>query len=93
MVLTVADLSVRPRKMKKHNINSPEWIQERENVEKQVDHKICGAKNRQGRPCKRYPILGRERCRNHGGCSTGAKTEEGRYRQEMRRFKHGGYLL
>ncbi|MEJ6390473.1 HGGxSTG domain-containing protein [Gymnodinialimonas ulvae] len=38
---------------------------------------LCGAKTRTGEPCQRKPILGRKRCRNHGGMSTGPKTEEG----------------
>ena len=29
----------------------------------------CGAKNRQGNPCQKWPIRGRNRCRNHGGKS------------------------
>ena len=29
----------------------------------------CGAKNRQGNPCQKWPIKGRTRCRNHGGKS------------------------
>jgi hypothetical protein len=29
----------------------------------------CGAKNRQGNPCQKWPIKGRNRCRNHGGKS------------------------
>jgi hypothetical protein len=40
----------------------------------------CGAKTRTGKPCERRPELGRSRCRNHGGCSTGPRTEQGRAR-------------
>jgi hypothetical protein len=29
--------------------------------------KLCGAKNRQGEPCKKPPIRGKNRCLNHGG--------------------------
>ena len=29
----------------------------------------CGAKNRQGNPCQKWPIRDRNRCRNHGGRS------------------------
>ena len=29
----------------------------------------CGAKNRQGNPCQKWPLKGRNRCRNHGGKS------------------------
>ncbi|MEQ9564265.1 MAG: HGGxSTG domain-containing protein [Pseudomonadales bacterium] len=40
----------------------------------------CGARTRQGTPCKRKVIPGSNRCRNHGGLSTGPKTAEGRKR-------------
>ena len=36
----------------------------------------CGAKNRQGLPC-RCPAMPNGRCRLHGGKSTGPKTAEG----------------
>lgn len=39
---------------------------------------LCGAKTRTGAPCKRKPIPGKKRCRNHGGLSTGARTIEGK---------------
>lgn len=39
---------------------------------------LCGAMTRTGTPCKRKPIPGKKRCRNHGGLSTGAKTPEGK---------------
>ena len=39
---------------------------------------LCGAKTRTGAPCKRQPIPGKKRCRNHGGLSTGARTIEGK---------------
>jgi hypothetical protein len=45
-----------------------------------IDWKTCDAKTRTGAPCKRRPISGRRRCRNHGGLSTGAITPEGRAR-------------
>lgn len=28
---------------------------------------LCGAKTRSGKPCRKAPIAGRTRCRNHGG--------------------------
>lgn len=31
--------------------------------------KTCGARNRQGQPCKKAPMRGRTRCRNHGGAT------------------------
>lgn len=33
----------------------------------------CGAKTRQGTPCKAQSIAGKRRCKNHGGLSTGPK--------------------
>ena len=38
---------------------------------------LCGAMTRQGRPCV-ATALKNGRCKNHGGRSTGPKTEEGR---------------
>lgn len=38
----------------------------------------CGAKTRQGRPCKAKGYGKGGRCKNHGGMSTGARTAEGR---------------
>ena len=38
----------------------------------------CGAKTRQGLPCKRPANKRSGRCRLHGGQSTGPKTAEGR---------------
>lgn len=37
----------------------------------------CGAKTRTGTPCRRRALIN-GRCRNHGGCSTGPKSPEGR---------------
>ena len=42
--------------------------------------KMCGAKTRQGRPCKNTRIYKNGRCKNHGGLSTGPRTEEGKAR-------------
>jgi hypothetical protein len=41
---------------------------------------MCGAKTRKGTPCQRSVVLGKTRCPNHGGLSTGPKTAEGRAR-------------
>lgn len=35
-------------------------------------HPACGAKTRSGAPCKSRPVIGRKRCRMHGGTSPGA---------------------
>lgn len=38
--------------------------------EREIDAKErCGAKNRQGNPCQRWPLAGRTRCRLHGGAA------------------------
>ena len=36
--------------------------------------RICGAKNRQGNPCQVPPMLGKDRCRLHGGKTPKGKT-------------------
>jgi len=41
---------------------------------------LCGARTRRGTPCEARCVEGKERCRLHGGLSTGAKTAEGRAR-------------
>ena len=46
----------------------------------QVRRPTCGAKNREGRPCANKAMLGKRRCRFHGGLSTGPRTVEGRAR-------------
>lgn len=40
----------------------------------------CGAITRTGAPCRRKVVPGKARCPNHGGLSTGPRTEEGRRR-------------
>jgi hypothetical protein len=42
---------------------------------------ICGARRRRdGQPCKALSVPGKRRCKWHGGCSTGPRTNEGRAR-------------
>lgn len=48
---------------------------------------LCGAKTRKGEPCRAKPVPGRTRCRNHGGLSTGAKTEAGREKIRQAQIK------
>lgn len=51
--------------------------------------KQCGATGkRSGFPCVQ-PAMKNGRCRFHGGKSTGAKTEEGKARQQQARLKSG----
>lgn len=49
----------------------------------------CGARNRAGTPCRRWPMPN-GRCRLHGGCSTGPRTAEGLARLRAARTIHGG---
>jgi hypothetical protein len=51
----------------------------------------CGAKNRAGKPCKKAPVKGRTRCRNHGGKSTGPTTAEGKAASMQAVTDHGAY--
>jgi hypothetical protein len=44
------------------------------------DRVRCGARTRQGAACKRLPVPGSERCKNHGGLSSGPRTEAGKQR-------------
>ena len=49
----------------------------------------CGAKTASGEPCKKASMKGRSRCRNHGGCATGPRTEAGRARIAAAQTTHG----
>ncbi len=42
--------------------------------------RTCGAKTRKGTPCQMRPVPWGNRCRLHGGFSTGPKTPAGRER-------------
>jgi hypothetical protein len=45
------------------------------------DKQRCGALVRHRRGfCRKWPVPGKERCRFHGGCSTGPLTEDGKAR-------------
>ncbi|WP_339109498.1 HGGxSTG domain-containing protein [Thioclava sp. GXIMD4216] len=39
---------------------------------------ICGAKTRKGETCKALAVVGKKRCKHHGGLSTGPRTPEGK---------------
>ena len=41
---------------------------------------VCGARNRQGKPCRRSDLHPNGRCKFHGGLSTGPKTLAGKQR-------------
>jgi len=54
----------------------------------------CGAHSRRtGNPCKSPAIRGRNRCRMHGGRSTGAVTAEGIEKVRKANWVHGGQSL
>jgi hypothetical protein len=46
----------------------------------------CGAKTRAGTDCKQKAIYLNGRCKWHGGCSTGPKTEAGKRRSALNGF-------
>lgn len=43
----------------------------------------CGARTRNGHPCKRKDLYRSGRCRMHGGMSTGPRTEAGKARSSI----------
>ena len=49
----------------------------------------CGAKTRKGTPCQKPHLMGKTRCRLHGGLSTGPRTAEGKARIAAAHWKHG----
>ena len=52
----------------------------------------CGARTRSGNPCKKPPISGKHRCKNHGGLSTGPKTAEGKATIAAAQLRHGRFV-
>ncbi len=55
-------------------------IRQAEERRKATQRVVCGANTRIGRPCRALSEPGKQRCRFHGGMSTGPKTEAGRRR-------------
>jgi hypothetical protein len=51
----------------------------------------CGARTRRGTPCCAPAMRGRQRCRMHGGASTGPRTKRGLARSRRANWKHGRY--
>ena len=49
----------------------------------------CGTKTPKGTPCQNPVITNRNRCRMHGGKSTGPRTPEGKARAAAAHTKHG----
>src|SRR5688572_4718104 len=53
----------------------------------QSDKRICGALNRQGKPCQKPPMRGKNRCLSHGG-----KTPKGRHNGPMTHGLYSQYM-
>ncbi|WIY82582.1 HGGxSTG domain-containing protein [Propionimicrobium sp. PCR01-08-3] len=53
-----------------------------------VSHAICGAKTRDGGPCKNPPMAGQRRCRMHGGSIPAARRAGERRIAEVEAAKH-----
>ena len=51
----------------------------------------CGAKTRRGTGCQRPANKKNDRCRLHGGASTGPRTEEGRKLISQANLRHGKF--
>ena len=49
----------------------------------------CLAQTRKGTPCQNPVVTGRNRCRMHGGTSTGPRTAQGKARVAAAHTKHG----
>jgi hypothetical protein len=49
----------------------------------------CWAKTRSGGACQNPAIRNRDRCKLHGGLSTGPRTPEGKARAAAAHWKHG----
>jgi hypothetical protein len=49
----------------------------------------CGARTRAGTPCKLAALYDGGRCKWHGGCSTGPKTEAGKEQARINGRKGG----
>ena len=59
------------------------------NDKNRKDKNLCLAKTRSGGLCLKHPIVGRVRCRLHGGLSTGPRTPEGKAACVAAHWKHG----
>jgi hypothetical protein len=54
---------------------------------------MCGARNRQGKPCAVRVEPGKRRCRFHGGLSTGPRTAKGKCASRRRSGEDGRWWL
>jgi hypothetical protein len=60
--------------------NGPLIREVRGSIEVRAGRIACGAKTQSGEPCQAARLPGRERCKWHGGRSTGPRTEVGKAR-------------
>lgn len=58
--------------------DSGDWLLKRLERAKANQRVICGAKTQSGKPCRAKSLPNKNRCKWHGGCSTGPKTIEGK---------------
>lgn len=56
------------------------WIERQLATYQAARRVICGAKTQSGRPCRGKSLPGKRRCKWHGGCSTGPKSDGGKLR-------------
>ncbi len=83
----------RPPKRKRVAVNSLEAStvsRVRPKLRNAAGKHICGAKTRSGNrgPCQCKPVPGKDRCRLHGGLSTGPKTTDGKARSSQNARRH-----
>lgn len=64
---------------KSTSMRAREWVLEiADKPAVKVLPETCGARTRKGKPCRARALMGRKRCKFHGGASTGPRTAEGR---------------
>ena len=79
------------RKLLVNRVNYPELLKAGQATRFGADWpgRRCGAKTRAGGVCQNPAIGGRNRCKLHGGKSTGPKTESGKARVIAAHWKDG----
>lgn len=61
-----------------HVNDSGDWLRKKLGALKVNRRVICGAKTQSGKPCRAKSLPSKNRCKWHGGCSTGPKTTDGK---------------
>lgn len=75
--------TTRPRVMESwlKEAHNPSWTEAwllKQKIAQASVRVSCGARTRQGTPCKAKSVKGKKRCKLHGGLSTGPRTKEGK---------------